>query len=274
MFKRSIWIPPKMNDASICQDSPITTRGKMIASVSSAFDDDWYILGNSTVNLNKWLIGILALLCFTCASAGEAFIFNDPGLTAYKEDDSIAGIYSATSEQFSCFFIFSQKQPSSGVADKDGFSDTKILTFSPGDGSLLFKDRDKRFDINGDLYRRDQKWVIRTSRAQAGCENSAGTFTFNLGNSSARIYWIVQKIPAVGIRLVKNKTYLYDYDAGKYVVRKGYLTRWDGVLLLRTKDEFSYVRFVDPRADLKSSGRVTTGWVHSSDLANPLPPSK
>jgi hypothetical protein len=74
--------------------------------------------------------------------------------------------------------------------------------------------------------------------------------------------------------LVKSKSYFYDYKEGKYVVRKGYLTQWDSVVLLRVKDEFSYARFVEPHADLKSSGNVTTGWVHSNDLTNPLPSLK
>jgi hypothetical protein len=226
------------------------------------------------INSNKWLAGVLAISCSASVCAGEAYVFNDPGLTGYKEGNSIAGVYSSTSEQFSCSFFFFQKQSPSDVADKDGFSDTPILTFASGDRSLTFEDRDKRFDINGDLYRQDQKWVIRTSRAQAGCENSAGTFIFDLGSPNARIYWVVQTIPAIGIRLVKNKTHFYDNTDGKYVARKGYLTRWDNVLLLKTKDEFSYVRFVDPRADLKSTGKVSTGWVHSIDLANPLPPLK
>jgi len=144
----------------------------------------------------------------TCANAGEALIFNDSGLTGYKEAGSIAGIYSSVSTRFSCLFIFFQREPQFYSVNKDGFSNTKIMTFTPGDGLLVFEDRDKKFDIFGNLYRRDERWIIRTSRAQAGCENSAGAFTFDLGDPSARVYRVVQKIPAIGIRLVKNKTFL------------------------------------------------------------------
>ncbi|MGN6804763.1 MAG: hypothetical protein ACTHJZ_02335, partial [Trinickia sp.] len=160
--------------------------------------------------------------------------------------------------------------PSSEV-DKDGFSDTKISTFTPSGKSFLLDDRDKTFDIDGDLYRKGGDWIIKTSTAQAGCENSAGTFIFDRDTSDAITYSITQEIPAIGIRLVKSKSYFYDYISGRYVVRKGYLTKWSGVVVLKTQDDFSYVRFVDPHIDAKTSGKITTGWIHSNDLVNPFP---
>jgi hypothetical protein len=94
---------------------------------------------------------------------------------------------------------------------------------------------------------------------------------FDRRSLSARTYTITGEFPAIGIRLVKGKSHFYDYKNGNYVARKGYLTKWDGVVQIKTQGNFSYVRFVDPRADAKTFGKVTTGWIHSSDLVNPFP---
>jgi len=222
-------------------------------------------------NLDKLLFGAVCLLFPFLTNAGEALLFNDPGLTAYKDDEAIVGFYSTESGRFSCMFMFFTKRSPSSHTDEDGFEDVKIFTYVPGDGSLAFEDRDKTFDIDGDLYRRGDEWIIRTSRAQAGCENSAGTFIFDRADFRATSYSVALKIPAIGIRLIRAKSYFYDYNNGKYVSRKSYLTRWNGVILLRRRREFSYVRFVDTRANARTVGRVTTGWIHSSDLVDPFP---
>jgi hypothetical protein len=109
------------------------------------------------INSSRKLAGTLVAFCFTCANAGEALVFNDPGLTGYKEGSTIAGVYSSVSTRFSCFFIFFQTRPTSNTTNEYGFSDTEIFTFVPGNDSLTFEDRNKRFDISGNLYRRDEK---------------------------------------------------------------------------------------------------------------------
>ncbi|WP_460901022.1 hypothetical protein [Paraburkholderia jirisanensis] len=212
-------------------------------------------------------------LCFfsALANAGEAIIFDDPSLTGYKEGNVISGMHALRSGRFSCIFLFIQKESSPTSIDKDGFSDTKIITFTPGSKSFLFENREKMFDIDGNLYRRDGDWIIKTVEGQAGCESSAGSFMSDRYSANATTYSLSHTIPAKGIRLVKAKSNFYRYNNGKYKILKQYLTKWNGVVLIKTQDDFSYVRFVDARADEKTFGRVTTGWIHSNDLVNPFP---
>jgi hypothetical protein len=224
------------------------------------------------LNLSKFIALIASFLCFANAYAGEAIIFDDPGLIGFRNGKLISGIYSMENQKFGCIFLFFENGLTSKAAANEEFSDTKILTFVPGDKSFLFADRDTTFDIAGDLYRHEDEWSIRTSRGQAGCENATGEFMSDLGgNPGASIYKVEKRIPAIGIRLVAGKTYFYEYSGGEFVKRKGYLTKWNGVVVLKTRGQFSYVRFVDARLNAASLGRVTTGWIRTTDLVNPFP---
>ncbi|MBB5408624.1 hypothetical protein HDG34_002561 [Paraburkholderia sp. HC6.4b] len=226
------------------------------------------------INLSKFLIGVAIILGGAAPGfAGEAILFDDPSLVGYREGGRIYGFYDAENEKFSCSFLFFQDDKGSHSLDIDGYTDTKLLTFVPGNGSFKFSNRDKSFDIRGDLYRNGNEWVIKTSSGQAGCENATGGFIFDLGSMEAAKYYAVKKIPAIGIRLVNGKSSLYDYRDGKFLAKKSYLTKWNVVVILETHNQFSLVRFADPRLNVESYGRVTTGWVHTSDLVNPFPPA-
>jgi len=224
------------------------------------------------INLSKFIAIIISVICFASAYAGEALIFDDPGLVAFHNGSVISGMYSMENDRFGCIFLFFENGPTSKVTEDKNFSDTKILTFVPDDKSFLFAERDATFDIAGDLYRHEDEWSIRTSRGQAGCENATGLFMSGLGgNPGAIIYNVTEKIHAIGIRLVARKTYFHEYSSGEFVKRKGYLTKWNGVVVLQTRGQFSYVRFIDARLNAASLGRVTTGWIRTVDLVNPFP---
>ncbi|MBP0590014.1 hypothetical protein J8I87_09825 [Paraburkholderia sp. LEh10] len=100
-----------------------------------------------------------------------------------------------------------------------------------------------------------------------------GTFTFDPNDFRSVSYYVQQEIPAIGIALAKRKTNFFDYQNGTYVARKGYLAKWNAVIILQIRDQFSLVRFVNPHTNVENFGRVTTGWVRSSDLVNPFPPA-
>jgi hypothetical protein len=170
--------------------------------------------------------------------------------------------------------LFFEEDIASKVEEDKGYSTTKIFTFVPGNDSFLFLNRNKTFDIPGNLYRRENEWIIKTSSGQAGCENATGTFIFDRDDSNAVTYVVRKKIPAIGIRLVKSKSYIYDYRDSKFFIRKRYLTKWNGVVVLQARDQFSYVRFADPRTNGTSQGRITTGWIRTVDLVNPFPAAK
>ncbi|SIT50599.1 conserved hypothetical protein [Paraburkholderia piptadeniae] len=203
--------------------------------------------------------------------AGEAILFDDPSLVGYVDDGRISGFYDAENEKFSCSFFFLQDNEELHPPNLDGYTDTKLLTFVPSDKSFEFSRRDKSFDIKGDLYRSGNEWVIKTSSAQAGCENAAGGFIFKLGSLEATKYVVAKKIAAIGIRLVSGKSIIHDYRSRKFIATKSYLIKWNVVVVLETRNQFSLVRFADPRLNADSYGRVTTGWVRSSDLVDPFP---
>lgn len=113
--------------------------------------------------------------------AGEAIFFDDPGLVGYRDHGRIYGFYGAENKKFSCAFFFFQDESGLNRPDVNGYADTGLLTFVPGDNSFEFSDRDKLFDIKGDLYRSEDEWVIKTSTGQAGCENSTGGASLALG---------------------------------------------------------------------------------------------
>lgn len=222
-------------------------------------------------SLNKFIVFLALNLCVSVSGfAGEAILFDDPGLIGYRNDGRIYGFYGAVNSKFSCMFFFFQDENSSRPSI-NGYTDTGLLTFVPSEKSFEFSDRDKTFDINGDLYRSGDEWVIKTSTGQAGCENSTGGFIFNLGSLQAARYYVVKKIPAIGIRLVIRKSYLYDFHDEIFSARKSYLTKWNAVVVVEARGQFSLIRFSDPRLNAKSYGKVTTGWIHSEDLVDPFP---
>lgn len=217
----------------------------------------------------KFCIVLLVSLLAKSVFAGNVILFDSPYLVAYKDASGVSGFYSATDGQVSCTFLFFEESDGRLSLQKAGYSVNKIKTFVPGDKSFAFADRNKTFDIGGDLYADGNGWIIRTSTPQAGCGSAAGVFEFDPPDICAEHYSIVKTIPALGIGMVRAKTFLYDLRAGSFVRRKGFLVKWNGVVVLQARGAFSYVHYSD--AGSNSDGRVTTGWVHSADLVDPFP---
>ncbi len=221
-------------------------------------------------NLNKYL-AIIFLVLYKMAFAGDVIIFDKPSLVAYSDNFKISGLYSASDGKRSCVFLFFATKSDVNIVDDEKFSSTRIYTFLPGgNGSFKFSDRNGDYDIDGILFRRSDEWIIKTLKTQAGCGNAEGDFAFNPDDIRSTSFYIKSKVQAFGIRMVKAKTFFYDRRAGKYISRKGYLSTRDGVVVLRTHDAYSYVRYSDPGPN--ANGRVTTGWIRSADLENPYPP--
>nr|WP_233451450.1 hypothetical protein [Paraburkholderia caribensis] len=224
-------------------------------------------------NINKILALFLQLiLAQTTYAIGSAIVFDRAELIAFDDNSVVKGYYNAQGEKRSCTFLFVQKGGQVEAQAEPPYSEAKVLTFVPGEKNFTYSSRDKFFDIPGELFRRDETWLIRTDEGQAGCENALGSFTsFPKNKVGGEIFTVENKIPAVGIRLIARKTNLHALQGGKFLARKAYLTKWDDVIVIRTRDQFSYVRFANTRVDTPNLGRVTTGWVRSADLVNPFP---
>ena len=226
------------------------------------------------LKLNRILMCVIVALIENVAISGEAIFFNQGNLIAYQENDVIEGFYDSENKKFSCYFLFSQ-YPGDKLKSPviKGYSSTKILTFVPGDASLNFSARFKEFDIDGFIYRSETDWVVKTARPQAGCANAMGVFEFNPLQEGAESYYVSDAVPAIGIRLVNKRAGLFDLKNGKFALRKSYLEKGDGVVVLKTYQQFSYVRYYNPHMNTKNAAQVTTGWIHSADLVNPFPRS-
>jgi hypothetical protein len=225
-------------------------------------------------NLNKFFVSLIFILSLGTAWGGEAVIFDHPSLIAYIENGRVIGLYNSENEKFSCYFLF-QQDDDQGVdfgREIAGYKPTGILTFVTGDKSPRYEDRFKQYDRGGVLYRNDDRWVIKMSPPQIGCGNAMGVF--DSGPPDAEGYTVVDEVKAIGIKIVASRTTFYDFRRGRFVPRRGYLVADNSVIVLQTRDEFSLVRFADPQTNVQSYGRVTTGWVHTSNLVDPFPPAK
>ncbi|MEI7294794.1 hypothetical protein WCQ02_21845 [Paraburkholderia tropica] len=224
-------------------------------------------------NLSKLVAFMVCLVGFiTTTIAGQAMIFDNPGLIVYKDGNRIYGFYDAETKRFSCYFLFFQNSSGTLKSDVEGYSRISLMTFVPHDGaSLIFESRDKFFDIRGALYRNESEWIIHTDQGQAGCENAAGGFIFEPSDLAASRFNVESSIDSIGVRMVKRKTYFFDRENSKFFKRSSYLTRMNSVVVIQNQGPYSQVRFSDPRLYAQSYGRVTVGWVRSDDLINPFP---
>nr|WKF55911.1 hypothetical protein HUO10_000355 [Paraburkholderia busanensis] len=220
------------------------------------------------IRLNRKFLLIAMLVAPHPAFAGEVILFQQPHLLAFVKNDQVTGVYSRLGKNGSCYFmfygIFDKKYP-----DKAGYPTFKINTFLGGDKLFDFLNRDKDCDIDGFLYKSGDRWVIRTTTPQAGCSSAQGIFSADPPNISASEFFIVNEIPAVGIRLVANKAFLRELKDNEFVVKKSYLLGGDAVVVLKVRGEFSYIRYVDTGP--KFDGRVTFGWLRTNVLVDPFP---
>ncbi|WP_434112961.1 hypothetical protein [Paraburkholderia caffeinilytica] len=224
-------------------------------------------------NLNKVVALVLCLFFAQFAWGSEGIIFDNQALVVVNANGVLTGYYDAEDDKRSCSFLFVQVGNEVKQHAQSPYSEVRILTFVSRVSDFTFAGRDRSFDIDGVLYKRDATWLIRTDVGQAGCENALGAFvSYPRDKVGGEIFAVQKRIPATGIRLANRKSFFYDLRAGEFVARKGYLSKRDGVIVLQTRDQFSYVRFADPRVNVANPGRVTTGWVRTADLVNPFPP--
>lgn len=218
--------------------------------------------------LSKKLLFATVLTVSGSVFAGSAVLFQQPYLIAFVNSNRVTGIYSRIGEAGSCYFlfygVFGKNYP-----DKMDYSTFKINTFLSGDSSLDFASRDKDYDIDGYLYKKDEGWVLRTVSPQAGCSSAQGIFSADPPDISATEFFISSEIPALGIRLVKKRSTLHELKGGEFIVKKSYLVSGDAVVVLKVRGEFSYIRYVNTGP--KFEGRITFGWLRSKDLIDPFP---
>ena len=227
------------------------------------------------INISKFgrlcLLALAALACNSAVSA-EAFIFDNPFLVAIRSGNNIYGYYDSKDERFSCSFLFSGVNK---FKKNDKFSDQiKIETYSFDfqRSSFSYKDRDKLFDVPGDLFIKSGKWVIRTEKPQGAC-NGIGADFGKAPDDPAVTQFSVEKqidVIGIGIGIANKKTFVHRKPgAGK---ENRFLLRGDIALVISKRGGYTYFRFANPNLVSSTRDPVITGWIRSADLSNPLPP--
>jgi hypothetical protein len=197
-----------------------------------------------------------------------ANIYDDKNMVTVRSGDQIIGYYASAEDRFSCIFFFFTKSKYKPRKSQDNYSivDIETFIFDIDSGNYDYAHRVRGFDISGVLYLHENNFILKTARPQAGCMGSAGMFRNSPGERGVIQYNLVNQIPAIGIRLVDKKTYLY--RKGDLRERVGYLVQGDIILLVKENLGSSYVRYINPNAD---SDRISAGWVDSNNLVDPFP---
>jgi hypothetical protein len=215
-------------------------------------------------------VALAALACSSAISA-EAFIFDNPFLVAMHSGNSIYGYYDSRDERFSCSFLFSGIGKIKKINEK--FSnqiDIETYSFDFQRTSFAYKDRDKLFDVSGDLFIRSGKWVIRTKKPQGACNGIGADFGKAPDDPAVTQFSVEKQIDVIGIGIASKKTFFYRKPgAGK---ENRFLLRGDIALIISKHGDYTYVRFANPNTVSSTRDPVITGWIRSADLKNPLPP--
>ena len=216
------------------------------------------------INTNKFAKLFAAFLIGAFSqviSAGTLFLFDAPNLIAFKSEGKIFGYYGFVHQRlpFSCQFFFMQNnvEPISGIG---------INSFSLDAGKYGYESRNKEYNIPGKIFIKDSDWIIQTEDSPPGCGGAAGSFLKGPEDAHPTRYTEVEEVPAIAIRTVTRKTFLFDKKGNVLSRRKGYFTSGDVVAVIEQGDIYSYVRFSHP-----ATGKVTTVWVNTKDLKSPFP---
>jgi len=223
-------------------------------------------------NLNRDIRFIFFLVLILAGSmpafAGTLLIFDNPRLVVLESGGEIVGYYGTHDRTSSCGFFFSTIKEEGRSSEFDRTLPRPIETHVLAGPVYDYSHRDSPFDIPGKLFQGPKGWMLQTSEIQAGCNNASGTFEYGPDDLRAAWYFPVKKMPAINIRIIGRRTFLYVLRGGKLSATKSFLTGGSAVAIIDRRRCFSNIRFVHP-----STGKIAIGWVHTADLLNPFPPS-
>lgn len=203
------------------------------------------------------------LSIFSQMSFAETLIeFDTPNIIAEESNGKIHGYYGMTLDEVegirhsvSCaFFITSENIP---TREK---SSVKIQTFYT---NTTYKNRDKNFELSGELEIKNAIWKIQMEEVQPGCLSAAGG-GFQKGSAISNIE--DKRTSIIGIRTIKNKTNFYDFKEGNFSPRKGFLILGDVVIAYRQNANFYYVKFFNI-----TTSNNSFGWIKKIDTNDPFP---
>ncbi|MFM0238947.1 hypothetical protein [Paraburkholderia phytofirmans] len=218
----------------------------------------------------KILLYSLMVFCNLCHAA-DVVIFDSPNLIAVTSENSLRGYYGALEKGASCMFFFTADLKNSKKTSDGLYSTFDVATYALNSEQFLYAKRDVRFDTPGKLYVMGDQWIIKTDAEPPGCGGAVGFFHLGPYDHDATRYYVSRKIPALGLDIVTRKTFFHDKRGRSFLKRKTYLTAGDVVAVLKQDGVYFFVRYTDPDYFNPVPGKVTAGWVRSTDLNDPFP---
>jgi len=226
------------------------------------------------VNVIKIATVAYAFLLSGLSSAGVASIFDDPYLVTVETGGNIIGYYASENDRFSCTFLFMGNLNKIKNEPSSNFNILNIKTFNIDfyASHYRYSQRDKNWDIPGNLFIRGNELILKTEAPHGGCNSVAGLFNGGPGDAGVVQYSKRKKINAIGIGVVNKKTFFFDKAGSEK--RKGFLVVGNIVVILSRRSDYSYVRFTNPSFMISNPGETTMGWIKTNDLEDPFPPSQ
>lgn len=212
------------------------------------------------------LCAIFGFLHCHAAIAGTISLYDESRFLTFTKGREIYGYYSAHNELFYCGFFFVAKE---SVRDPDGAVPVETFNIDYKNHRYTYDQLDRTSFIRGVLSKKGRLVSIRTEKSQAGCQSAAGLFSGDGGLP----YTEVGEISGVGVGVVNRKSFIHRNHNS--IDKNSYLLPGDAVAVIERKNDYSYIRYVNPDMLIEDDDKrhVSTGWIRSPDLVDPLPPA-
>lgn len=218
------------------------------------------------MNSNKLfhlLCVVVGFLYMHSAIAGEISLYDESRFVTFSDGKRLYGYYSAHNELFYCKFFFVTKK---SVRIQDGVFPIETFDLDYRGRKYKYARADLTSSIRGFLSKKRKTITIGTEKPRAGCQGAAGLFSDDGGLP----YTEVGKMRGVGIGVLSSKSRIYRNS--DLVGGVGYLSPGDAVVVIKRKNEYSYIRYINPDMLIEDDDKrhITTGWIRSADLVNPF----
>ncbi|MFL9961341.1 hypothetical protein PQR02_09555 [Paraburkholderia sediminicola] len=198
------------------------------------------------------------------AMAGVISLYDESRFLTFSDGQKIYGLYSAHNELFYCNFLFMSEK---SVRDRDEIVPIETFSLDYKNHRYTYTQIGHISSIRGVLSKNGNTITISTEKPQGGCQSAAGLFSGDGGLP----YTEMAKISGMGIGVINRKSFIYQNPNS--INKRGYLLPGDMVVVINKKDNYSYIRYVNPDMLIEDDDKrhVSTGWVRSADLVNPFP---
>ncbi|MFM0018220.1 hypothetical protein [Paraburkholderia azotifigens] len=219
----------------------------------------------SSSKLPRLIGSALGFLFYQSAMAGIISLYDESRIITFSNGHKTYGHYAAHNELFYCEFFFMSDGP---VHDSDKTIPIQTFDLNYRKNKYTYSRRESDSSIQGALTKQGSAITITTENPRGGCQSAAGLFS-----DGGVPYTEVKRIAGLGFGVATRKTVIYINP--DEIKKRGYLLAGDTVAVIKQKNNYSYVRYVNPDMLIEDDDKrhITTGWVRSTDLVDPFPPA-